>query len=65
MLEMSNGDYALVALSMVTPGKQPEDLKAIEQRLVSTNSQRTYKDFLQGLKEGADISKTALQTAEK
>jgi peptidyl-prolyl cis-trans isomerase D len=55
--EMSNGDYALVALSGVTIGKVPEDLKATEERLASQKSQRSYKDFIESLKEKAEIVK--------
>ena len=63
VIKMSTGDYALVALSGVTTGKLPDDLKATEQRIASQKSQRAYKDFVDALKEKADISKTAVASS--
>lgn len=57
VIKMSTGDYALVTLSKVTTGTQPEDVTATEQRLSSQNSQKSYKSFVEALKEKAEIFK--------
>jgi peptidyl-prolyl cis-trans isomerase D len=59
VVKMSNGDYALVALSGVTVGEVPADLKATEDRIASQKSQRSYKDFVESLKEKAEIVRYA------
>jgi peptidyl-prolyl cis-trans isomerase D len=60
VIQMSNSDYALVALSGVTAGKVPEDVKATEQRIASQKSQIAYKNFVEALKEKAEITKLAI-----
>ena len=57
VIEMGNGDQALVAVSAVTKGAIPEDTKATEDRLVSQRSQLVYQSFVEGLKESAEIEK--------
>jgi peptidyl-prolyl cis-trans isomerase D len=64
VVQMSNGDYALVAVSSVTTGKVPEDTKATEQQLASMHSQRSYKDFIGALKANATIVKLSLADAK-
>ena len=57
VIEMDNGDQAVVAVSSVTKGTVPEDIKATEDRLVSQRSQLVYQSFVEGLKEQAKIEK--------
>lgn len=55
--KMSNGDFALVALSKVVDGEQPEDVKPVQQRLASQKSQQSYASFVESLKEKAEVIK--------
>jgi peptidyl-prolyl cis-trans isomerase D len=59
VIKMGNGDYAMVALSAVTTGIVPEDLKATETRIASQKSQRAYQDFIEALEEKAEVVKLA------
>lgn len=63
VMQMSTGDYALVTLSKVTMGEQPEDSSATAQRLASQNSQFSYRTFLEALKEKAEIIKEGDEAA--
>ena len=65
VVEMGSGDQALVAISAVTAGQVPEDIKATEDRLVSQRSQLVYQSFIEGLKEQAKIEKFAAEPSRQ
>ena len=57
VIQMGNGDYAVVALSQVTDGVLPEDTKVSGDRITSQKAQSAYRDFIKALEDSAKIEK--------
>ena len=57
VLELSTGDYAVVALSAVNAGELPENIDSTQNQLSSQISQRSFSSFILGLEQDADVVK--------